>query len=240
MFTFEKNVTPATFIRQQEMGVVSRYPQVNVCLVAFDISRYNDACFDKLMIPFPDTLQPAVTKRRADYLAGRYAAHQLLREAGCHHAVEVGTDRAPVWPTGWQGSISHTEKWAIAILAPLRLNLSLGVDIETLRPEVMSEIATTFTTISERAVLAASGLPYETALLIAFSAKESLFKALYPQVRYIFDFDAAKVCALNSHYNHFILELTRQLAPGLHAGHRVTGHYLTNEEGVITLIVAER
>lgn len=49
----------------------------------------------------------------------------------------------------------------------------------------MLEIAPAFTIEEERALLAGSGLPFETALAIVFSAKESLFKALYPQVRHL-------------------------------------------------------
>lgn len=239
MFTFETHTTSSTFIRQQKMGTITLDPEVSVCLVEFDSAGYSDACFNQLAIPFPEILQQAVAKRRANYLAGRYAASQLLlHKAGCNRAVEIGTDRAPVWPAGWRGSISHTEKWALAILAPLRFHLILGVDIETLRPEIMREIATSFTTASERDVLVASGLPFETALLIAFSAKESLFKALYPWVRHFFGFEAAKLCGLSSENNHFTLELTRQLAPGLYAGYRTTGQYLLGKDGVITIIVA--
>lgn len=238
MFTFGKNTTPSTFIRQQKMGTVTRNPEVSVCLVMFDNTAYSDTYFNQLAIPFPPLLKLAVTKRRADYLAGRYAANQLLHEGGCCNCtVEIGTDHAPIWPVGWLGSISHTEKWALAILAPFRFNFSLGVDIETLRPGVMQAIATTFTTVSERDILAASSLPFETALLIAFSAKESLYKALYPWVLHVFGFKAAKLCELSSHDNHFTLELTRQLAPGLCAGNRVTGQYLLSEDGVTTIII---
>lgn len=238
MFTLKNNITPAPFIRQQKMGIVTHYPEVNVCLVTFDTSCYSDALFTQLSIPFPDRLKLAVAKRRADYLSGRYAASQLLHKVGCNGAVALGTDRAPVWPVGWRGSISHTEKQAIAILAPHRSNISLGVDIETLHPEVMRKMAATFTTASERNVLAASHIPSETALLIIFSAKESLFKALYPQVQHIFGFEAAKLCELSSYNNRFTLELTRQLAPDLLAGYRINGQYLISGDGVITIIIA--
>lgn len=237
MFTFKKHLTPSAFICQQSLGVVTHHPDVSICLVAFDSAAYRDALFTQLSIAFPDGLRSAVAKRRADYLAGRYAARQLLQNAGCESAVTIGADRAPVWPAGWWGSISHTDKWAIAILAPYRANLRLGVDIETLRPEVMREIATTFTTASERNLLVTPSLPYETALLIAFSAKESLFKALYPQVQHIFGFEAARLCELNPQQNRFTLELTMPLAPGLHAGYCIHGDYFFAEDSVITLIV---
>lgn len=238
MFTFEQHTTLSDFIRQQSTGVVSSHPEISVCLVAFDKSCYSDILFTQLSLPFPDMLKSAIAKRRAEYLAGRHAARQLLREAGYSGTVATGADRAPVWPIGCWGSISHTEKWAIAILTPHHSGLRLGVDIETFRPDIIRKIATTFTTADERDVLAASHLPYETALLIVFSAKESLFKALYPLVQHIFGFEAAKLCELDPHNNRFTLELTRQLAPGLCAGYRTTGHYFTGQDGVTTMIVA--
>lgn len=142
-----------------------------------------------------------------------------------------------MWPEGWCGSISHTQKWAIAVIASSSLSVSLGVDIESSQPQIISEIATTFTSESERTFLAACGINYETALLITFSAKESLFKALYPQVKRFFGFEAARICELEQSESRFTLELTSPLAPGLGLGYRVTGQYSMEAFGVITMIV---
>lgn len=238
MLTFEQYITASGFISQQSTGFVSCHPEVSVCRVGFDKSCYSDELFTHMSLPFPDILKSAVLKRRAEYLAGRYAARQLLQEVGCNGVVATGSDRAPIWPTGWRGSISHTETWAIAILAPYNFSIGLGVDIETFRPEIMREITTAFTTPDERDVLGASRLPFETALLIVFSAKESLFKALYPLVQQIFGFEVAKLCELDAHNNRFTMELTRQLTPSLRAGYRTTGHYLIGQDGVTTMVVA--
>ncbi|UNK28886.1 4'-phosphopantetheinyl transferase superfamily protein [Serratia plymuthica] len=238
MFTFETAFIASAFIRQQSTGFVTDVPAVTACLVEFDGRGYHNALFAQLSIPLPGVLSSAVAKRRADYLSGRYAARQLLMNAGCRDAVAVGPDRAPVWPAGWCGSISHTGKWAIAVLSPQHYRVNPGVDIERLQPEVMREIATTFTTPDERALLAKSPLPYETALLITFSAKESLFKALFPQVQHMFGFEAAWLCELNPQQNAFTLQLTRRLAPRLPAGYRVRGRYLVRDSEVITLILA--
>lgn len=96
------------------------------------------------------------------------------------------------------------------------------------RPGIMLELATTFTTVDERNILDRTDISMETALLIVFSAKESLFKALYPQSQHIFRFEAAvnatifdrylpfscplaKLCEIEQNNNFFSLELTRQL-----------------------------
>ncbi|HAH2770906.1 4'-phosphopantetheinyl transferase family protein [Escherichia coli] len=239
MFTFEKYITTSNFfVCQQGIGFVKNHPEISVCLVAFDKSYYRDTLFTHFSLPFPNMLESAVTKRKAEYLAGRYAAGLLLKKVGCNGAVVTGTDRAPIWPTGWQGSISHTDTWAVAILTQYCSGIRLGVDIETFRPELIREIATNFTTDDERDVLIASGIPFETTLLIYFSAKESLFKALYPLVHHKFDFETAKLCELDSYNQSFTMKLTRQLASSLRTGYRITGHYMISQDGVTTMIVA--
>jgi len=237
MFTFEIDDFSSPFLLHTFSGHMIKRPDIQASLISYDVHAYSDGLFTQLSIPFSETLKSAVPKRRAEFLTGRYAAGKLLNQQGCNYPVAIGQDRAPVWPEGWHGSISHTEEWAVAVLAPSRLGISLGVDIESLRPQMISEIATTFTSEGERAFLAACGMEYETALLIAFSAKESLFKALYPQVRHFFGFEAARICELEQHENRFTLELTSALAPGLCAGYRVMGQYSIGAFGVITLVV---
>jgi len=237
MFTFENDDFSSSFLLHTFSGHMTKRPDVKASLISFDAHAYSDALFTQLSIPFYETLKSAVPKRRAEFLTGRYAAGKLLSQQGCKYPVAIGQDRAPVWPEGWHGSISHTEEWAIAVLAPSRLGISLGVDIESLRPQMIRDIATTFTSASERAFLAASSMEYETALLITFSAKESLFKALYPQVRHFFGFEAATICEIEQSENRLTLELTRQLAPGLCIGYRVRGQFSIGEFGVITLVI---
>ncbi|EJV7098500.1 TPA: 4'-phosphopantetheinyl transferase [Escherichia coli] len=239
MFTFEQYITASNFfVCQQGIGFVKNHPEISVCLVVFDKSYYRDTLFTQFSLPFPNILESAVTKRRAEYLAGRYAAGQLLKKVGCNGAVATGTDRAPIWPTGWQGSISHTDTWAIAILTQYYPNISLGVDIETFRPELIREISTSFATDDELDVLTASDIPFETTLLIYFSAKESLFKALYPLVHHKFDFETSKLCEIDSYNQSFTMELTKKLASNLCTGYRITGHYMISQDSVTTMIVA--
>ncbi len=137
----------------------------------------------------PAALAGAVRRRQLDYLAGRRAARRaLIRLTG--HASEVGrgADGAPVWPPGVTGAISHSDGRAVALIGDATRHAGLGIDLETIitRP---GEIASSVLTASEIRRLPADALH----LTIAFSAKESLFKALYPQVGRFFGFDAAEV-----------------------------------------------
>lgn len=62
----------------------------------------------------------------------------------------------------------------------------------------------------EEPVLSRMGYPFALALTLVFSAKESLFKALFPQVQAWMGFDCARVTKLDD--KTLTLALTRQLA----------------------------
>ena len=50
----------------------------------------------------------AVPQRRREFFAGRLAAHRAMEALGhLPEPVPMGQDRAPVWPQGLVGSISH-------------------------------------------------------------------------------------------------------------------------------------
>lgn len=186
-----------TFIQHAEFGYLRADPALKFCRVRFARTQLQDALFNQYAVPFPSSLAGAVVKRKAEYLAGRICAHYLLRQAGCLEPVLSAADRAPVWPAGWRGSVSHSEDIAIAVVAAEADGRYPGVDIEHLQPGVMLESADMFVSKTEQALLSCCGLDMEWALLLAFSAKESLFKALYPRVQQMFDFDAAAIVAVD-------------------------------------------
>lgn len=119
----------------------------------------------------------AVPKRQREFAAGRRAARAALAKLGRGpEPILAATNRAPIWPRGCVGSISHCDDLCIALCAPAGAVASLGVDIEERAP--MSEtVADTVTSSEERAWLAksAAALPVDV-----FSAKEAVYKALYP------------------------------------------------------------
>ncbi|MEY1662841.1 4'-phosphopantetheinyl transferase family protein [Isoalcanivorax beigongshangi] len=131
----------------------------------------------------PATLDKAVLKRRVEYLAGRYAARAALASAGLPAQVPgSGSGGEPLWPAGVCGSISHGAGQAVARVtrAPVR---GLGVDREAwLTPLRAARVVSAVAQPAERALRprALSEAEFVTRL---FSAKETLFKALYPSVR---------------------------------------------------------
>ena len=76
-----------------------------------------------------------VAKRQAEYLAGRLCAREALRRVTGQPGVPaVGADRAPQWPLGVVGSITHGDNWAAALVAQREQWRALGLDVERLLP----------------------------------------------------------------------------------------------------------
>lgn len=142
----------------------------------------------------PLHLKDASEKRKREFAAGRRVARQALIQAGCSDAGPpgIGEDRLPVWPCGWKGSISHSDDAAIAIAAPDTACQLLGIDIErVIEQKLVRNIQSQVAYSGEMDLL--EEFDSSTRLTILFSAKEALYKALYPQVKAFFDFQAARL-----------------------------------------------
>ena len=179
--------------------------------VDFDPATLTDADLDWL--PHRATLDRAVTKRRAEHLAGRQAAFYALKAHGISHIAGIGERRRPLWPDGWFGSISHCEGSALAAVA----KRPVGVDIENIMEEEQAEaLASGIVNAGERAVLAGSGLPFTLALTLAFSAKESLYKALSHRIAHLPEFSAGEVVEAGA--SALALRLNAGFSPALAGG----------------------
>lgn len=139
----------------------------------------------------PPPIRAAALRRQRGFSAGRRAAISALQAAGgpVGMGVGMGADRLPVWPAGWHGSITHTDDLAAAVVAPDCA--ILGLDLERLMsPHIASEVAGA---IMPEAVAGHAGMSSAQEVSRVFSAKEALFKALFPQTRQFREFSAARV-----------------------------------------------
>jgi 4'-phosphopantetheinyl transferase EntD len=99
----------------------------------------------------------------------------------------------PVWPSGVVGTITHTHIWCAAAVAREGQVAGLGADVEPATP-LERNLWERICRPEERAFL--EGNPAELAGLLAkgiFSAKESIYKALYPTIRVFLDFQGMHV-----------------------------------------------
>lgn len=232
-----KTLSAPPFIVQTTIGKVTNGGRGQFALVQFDPIHYQDALFEYFGLHFPPALYSAVDKRRAEFLAGRYAAQLLLQKEGCYEAVPIQEDRSPQWPKKWRGSISHTKGHAIAIVVPSSSSYWPGVDIEHLPSFNVQEIANSILTSKEQRMLSECGLENNLALLLAFSVKESLYKALFPLVRRFFGFEAAEIYQVDLYQQKVSLRLTQMLSPLLPAGTQLTGYYQIYTDYFITFII---
>lgn len=181
---------------------------------SYDVAAYRDTDFARFGIDLPGFLDRAVAKRRAEYLAGRVLARQALEFFG-HSDAKVGRgDKGdPLWPAGVQGSLSHSHgtvgAW-VGIDGAL-----LGLDIEALADaRAARAIRHSVLTTEDLALLGPD--PDASTCTAIFSAKEALYKALYPRVRQFFGFDHANVVATGA--EGVTLCLAQSLANGIPAG----------------------
>ena len=124
----------------------------------------------------------AVPGRRAEYAAVRACARAALGRLGLEGvAVPAGADRAPVWPAGIVGSMTHCDGYRAAAVGLAGVWIGLGIDAELhapLPPDVVDIVLNP----AERAALAGAD-PALCLDRVLFSAKESVYKVWYPVTR---------------------------------------------------------
>jgi len=191
----------------------------------YDSAAYLPPLFERHAIAFPAELQRSVPSRQAEFLAGRLCAATALAPFGWRgHRVGSGAWREPLWPPGMQGSISHTASHAAALVAPLDRWGGVGIDIESLvQAEAREWLLDSVVTQQELGWLAqgAPRMPQEALLTLAFSAKESFFKAAFRQLGRYIGFEDARACAIAPAAGVLLLRCVSDLAPGLVRGQLV-------------------
>jgi enterobactin synthetase component D len=122
----------------------------------------------------------AVERRRRYFSLGRAAARDALAELGIYGvAIERGPSGEPLWPGGVVGAISHAGDLGMAIVGSAVHYAGLGVDVEQLSRGLTARAARLVCTPSEFA-WAEPEAGSSTRLTMLFSAKEAVFKALFP------------------------------------------------------------
>jgi enterobactin synthetase component D len=191
-------------------------------------------------VMLPSSLARAVRKRQAEFLAGRFCARQALAVCAPEHeaaTISVGAHREPEWPHGIVGAITHTHGFASVAVARAEAARGLGLDAERVMPEEQAErlIEQIAAPGEVEAVARATGWSPAKTLTAIFSAKETVFKCLYPEVRRYFDFRDAWVDAFDDGRIHAHLLTT--LTPALPAGHTLAGRYELGDGSVCTAMV---
>jgi len=129
-------------------------------------------------------VEHAVTKRRKEFAAGRTCARRALELLGIRGCpLPANGDGSVAWPQETVGAISHSHSWCGAAVARTRDARGLGLDIETIR-RVNPRLEKKILTPGERDRLQRyNEQERQTLLCLFFSAKESVYKCLYPLLK---------------------------------------------------------
>ncbi len=181
-------------------------------LCEFHWEPWDQFLYESLSSVTPPQVLQAVPKRRAEFMAGRLLAHALLRERGCQELVHtVEGQRDPLWPQGYVGSITHSQNRAACMVLSEREALGVGLDLEHwIADETSAHIGSMILDSGgEGEVLHPFSPSFSRQLTVAFSAKESLFKALYPFFQTYWEFRDVRFQALegNSHRGRILASL---------------------------------
>lgn len=148
----------------------------------------------------------AIPKRQAEFAAGRRAARRAMATLGnAETPLLASASRAPVWPQGVTGSITHDQGFALALAAQTEQVKALGIDMTAASPLPGETRKSILPHAQEQGLDALESRA-------SFAIKECLFKALHPTVQSFFGFDAA-IAAPDFARHRFAVTLTVDLGP---------------------------
>lgn len=154
---------------------------------------------DRYPHDLPPSVHKAVIKRQAEFCAGRMAAMAALSGLGAPAGrIDSRPDRSPDWPGGTLGSITHTDGMAAAVVGWTAEFDGIGLDCEGRVPaERASHMAERILCAEEQA-LCPPDMPLADFFTLAFSAKETFYKAHYPQAGLHLGFHSARIVTMTT------------------------------------------
>ncbi|WP_441251376.1 4'-phosphopantetheinyl transferase family protein [Kitasatospora sp. McL0602] len=138
----------------------------------------------------------AVASRRHEFTTGRLCARLALTRLGLPPTpIPTGPSGEPCWPDGTLGSITHCPGFRAAAVTSTGRATALGIDAEPDHPlpaDLLDSVASPTEQALLRALERSAHQPVNWGQLL-FSAKESVYKAWYPQGQRVLEFSEAEV-----------------------------------------------
>ena len=185
----------------------------------------------------PPELDRAVPERKRQYLAGRYCAAEAvgrIRPSATRPAIGRGAAGEPLWPAGLTGSVTHTHDFASAAVARVSDARSIGIDSEMRVARPRAENIMPLVMLPEERALAGSTLDEATRVTLVFSAKEAVFKCLYPLIGKRFYYEDALIASADVASGRFTAVLRTTLGAGFERGALLHGRFEIDEVRVHT------
>lgn len=175
-----------------------------------------------------EAIEGAAQTRVEQFTAGRVCSRRALARFGVAATTPIlrGEDRAPIWPKGFVGSITHTDTWCGAAVARQSDMRAIGIDLESATPlkEALWRRVCTPAERERLRELPNSGLMGK----ILFSAKESVYKCQYTLTMQFLGFHAVEVEVGEGTFR----AVFRQPAGEFQPGYAMDGTYLV-EDGLV-------
>jgi 4'-phosphopantetheinyl transferase EntD len=180
----------------------------------------------------------AIDRRRREVAAGRSCARRALTLIGAAPvALPAGPDRAPRWPDGVVGSITHTRDFCAAAVAWQRDLRGLGLDAERGIAASREEVMRLVTTPAEARWLAdLDDAARALGAALIFSAKEALYKCQFPLTRQMLDFSDVELALEPGRAAGGAGQLLAAFRPGTRAADLppLTARYAIGDDLVVT------
>jgi 4'-phosphopantetheinyl transferase EntD len=170
----------------------------------------------------------AAQTRVEQFTAGRVCSRIALARLGVAATTPIprGEDRAPIWPPGFVGSISHTDSWCAAAVARAEDVRAVGIDLEPSTP-LKESLWRRVCTSKERDWLHELPAPGLTGKIV-FSAKEAVYKCQYPITGKFLGFHAVEIELGDGSFEAVFQQEASEFRPG----DVMSGRYLV-EEGLV-------
>lgn len=196
----------------------------------------------ELLLPEVAQIAQAVSSRRIEFATGRACARRALARLPVssrpnpEFALLNGPDRAPVWPVGVVGAITHTGRapagyCGVAVGRSVDLR-AVGLDVERALP-LGGELWPSVLTPTEQSWLAGfDGVRAGMLAKLMFSAKECFYKAQFPLSRRFLGFGEVEITLdpASSTFDARLTEYARKNLPLV----RCSGRYAESEEFIFT------
>jgi 4'-phosphopantetheinyl transferase EntD len=180
-----------------------------------------------------------VEKRRLEFATARQCARRALAEFGITgFPLLPGQDRAPIWPPGLVGTITHTDGcpggYCGVAVADRGVTSGLGVDAEPRLP-LLAELWSQVLDAAEQHQAGAAEEPGIQARLV-FSAKETTYKALYPTRKRFLEFSDVHI-EVRPAEGVFLATLVGEAKVLCDSRQELLGRLVVDQELIVTAMV---
>lgn len=210
------------------------FANLKYCLIN-NFDTFDQKIWDNLVLP--EDLKNANDIRKNEFLRGRYCAFQAIYQSTGKKVYDIGRleNRAPIWPQNLCGSITHSKSKTAAVVANINEFRGIGIDLE-IRTRVKEGIEKIITNPDD--VTHCDGISANDLLMLTFSAKESLYKAISPLTKSFFGFEAAAISAIDLDNGIFYVKILQDIGAGFGPDgiKELDGQFIFFEEHLLTIL----